>query len=48
MWGGLTEEERELIYARIDIAEYPRRRGEGAVAAAGEIAQAVEALAVTA
>ena len=48
VWGGLTEEEREIIYARIDIAEYPRRRGEGARLAADEIAQAVESLAVTA
>ena len=42
VWGGLTEEEREAIYARIDLAVYPRRRGEGARMAADEIAAAVQ------
>ncbi len=48
VWGGLTEEEREAIYARIDIAEYPRQRGQGAIAAAEEIDQALRPLAVIA
>jgi WhiB family redox-sensing transcriptional regulator len=43
VWGGLTEEDRERIYLRIAIASYPRRRGEGAVAAAEEIEAAVSA-----
>ena len=43
VWGGLTEEERERIYVRIALAQFPRQRGEGAVAAAEEIANAVSA-----
>ncbi len=43
VWGGLTEEERERIYVRIALAQFPRQRGEGAVAAADEIANAVSA-----
>ena len=38
-----TEEERERIYVRIALAQFPRQRGEGAVAAAEEIANAVSA-----
>ena len=44
VWGGLTEEDREAIYARIDLAEYPRRRGEGARMAAPEIDAAIRPL----
>jgi WhiB family transcriptional regulator, redox-sensing transcriptional regulator len=44
VWGGLTEEERERIYARIDLAEYPRQRGEGARMAAPEIDAAIRPL----
>jgi WhiB family redox-sensing transcriptional regulator len=41
VWGGLTEEDRERIYARIAISDYPRARGEGATMCAMEIAMAV-------
>ncbi|MGB2969394.1 MAG: WhiB family transcriptional regulator, partial [Candidatus Nanopelagicales bacterium] len=41
--GGLTAEERERIYVRIALAQFPRQRGEGALAAAPEIADAVSA-----
>ncbi len=41
VWGGLTEEERERIYVRIALAQFPRQRGDGARVAAGEIADAV-------
>jgi hypothetical protein len=41
VWGGLTEEDRERIYARIAIVDYPRQRGEGAQMCADEIARAV-------
>ncbi len=41
VWGGLSEDDRERIYSRLDIRKYPRGRGEGAQAAAAEIAQAV-------
>lgn len=41
IWGGLTEEEREDIYARLPIESYPTARGEGARAAAVEIAAAI-------
>jgi hypothetical protein len=44
VWGGLTEEDREAIYARIDLAEYPRARGEGARMAAPEIDAAIRPL----
>jgi WhiB family redox-sensing transcriptional regulator len=43
VWGGLTEEDRERIYSRIAIAEYPRARGAGAVACRDEIMDAVSA-----
>jgi WhiB family redox-sensing transcriptional regulator len=43
VWGGLTEEDRERIYARIAIADYPRSRGDGALMCADEIADAVSA-----
>jgi len=41
VWGGLSEEDREQIYARLDTRHYPRREGEGARAAAREIAEAI-------
>ena len=41
VWGGLTEEERERVYVRIALAQFPRQRGEGAVDAAAEISEAV-------
>lgn len=41
VWGGLTEEERERIYVRITLANFPRQRGEGARVAAPEIESAV-------
>lgn len=41
VWGGLTEDERADIFARIDLPNSPRERGAGARAAAIEIAQAV-------
>jgi hypothetical protein len=37
----MTEEERERVYLRIDLTDFPRQRGEGATAAADEIALAV-------
>ena len=37
----MTEEERERVYLRIEITNFPRQRGEGAAAAADEIARAV-------
>jgi len=30
VWGGLTEEERVVIYTRADAQNYPRERGTGA------------------
>ncbi len=41
VWGGLSEEERELIYARLDARHYPRARGEGIRAAEREINEAI-------
>lgn len=41
VWGGLSEDEREVIYARLDSRHYPRAQGEGIRAAAHEIAEAV-------
>ena len=41
VWGGLSEDEREQIYARIETRFYPRARGEGSRVAASEIAAAV-------
>jgi len=46
VWGGLTEEDRETIYARIPIAVYPRGRGEGAEQCADVIDEAVSARAL--
>lgn len=41
VWGGLSESEREVIFARLDSRHYPRAQGEGIRAAAREIAEAV-------
>lgn len=41
VWGGLSEDERDLIYARLDSHHYPRARGEGIRVAADEIAEAI-------
>ena len=41
VWGGLSEDEREVVYARLDSRHYPRAQGEGIRAAAQEIADAV-------
>lgn len=41
VWGGLSEEDREHIYARLDSRHYPRERGEGLRLAGVEIAEAV-------
>jgi WhiB family redox-sensing transcriptional regulator len=41
VWGGMSETERELIYARLDSRNYPRAQGEGLLAAADDIAAAV-------
>ena len=41
VWGGLTEEERERVYAKVAVAQFPRGRGEGARLAAEEITEAV-------
>lgn len=41
VWGGLSEEDREHIYARLDSRHYPRARGEGLRVARAEIAEAV-------
>lgn len=46
VWGGLTEEDREAIYRKLDSRNYPRARGEGLAAAEREIAQAVSATAL--
>ncbi|MBI1352527.1 MAG: WhiB family transcriptional regulator [Actinomycetales bacterium] len=41
VWGGLSEEEREHIYARLDSRHYPRSRGEGIKAAGDDFTEAV-------
>lgn len=40
-WGGLTEEERECIYRRLDSRRYPRGRGEGIQAGGSDIDSAI-------
>jgi len=42
VWGGLTEAEREDIYATIPLDEYPRSKGEGARKARLAIDRAIE------
>ena len=41
VWGGLTEEERECIYRRLDSRRYPRGRGEGIQAGGSDIDSAI-------
>ena len=41
VWGGLSEEEREAIYARVDSRHYPRHRGDGLRIAEHDIDAAV-------
>ena len=41
VWGGLTEEERECIYRRLDSRRYPRDRGEGIRAAGSDVDSAI-------
>ena len=41
VWGGLSEDDREHIYSRLDSRHYPRERGEGLRLAGEEIAAAV-------
>jgi len=41
VWGGLSEEEREVIYARLDSRHYPRAHGDGIRVAEREINEAV-------
>jgi len=41
VWGGLSEADREAIYAQIPLDEFPREPGEGARAAARAIARAI-------
>ena len=48
VWGGLTEGEREDIYATIPIETYPRKRGEGARLAVVAIERAIAPEAFTA
>jgi len=48
VWGGLTETEREAIYASIPIADYPRLEGEGARMASYAIERAMAPEAFTA
>lgn len=41
VWGGLSEEERELVYSRLDSRHYPRDKGSGLRNGSDVIAQAV-------
>ncbi len=41
VWGGLSEEDREHIYARLDSLHYPRGKGEGIQAACDDFTEAV-------
>jgi WhiB family redox-sensing transcriptional regulator len=41
VWGGLSEDDREHIYSRLDSRHYPRQKGEGLRVAGAEIAEAV-------
>lgn len=41
VWGGLSEEDRERIYARLDSRHYPRAKGDGLRVASREIDEAV-------
>lgn len=46
VWGGLSEEERELVYSRMDSRTYPREQGSGLRHARDVIDQAVSARAL--
>jgi WhiB family transcriptional regulator, redox-sensing transcriptional regulator len=41
VWGGLSEDDREHIYSRLDSRHYPRQRGEGLRVAGDDIEAAV-------
>ncbi len=41
VWGGLSEEDREHIYARLDSRHYPRGKGDGLRAAGRDYIEAV-------
>ena len=43
VWGGLSEEDRERIYRRLDSRHYPRRQGEGLRAGGRDINDALSA-----
>lgn len=43
VWGGLSEEDRERIYRRLDSRHFPRRRGEGLHAGGRDIDAALSA-----
>lgn len=46
VWGGLTEEDREHIYLRLDSRRYPRGRGEGLRLAGADVDRAISPLAL--
>ncbi|CAB4936567.1 unannotated protein [freshwater metagenome] len=48
VWGGLTEAEREAIYASIPVEQYPRLPGDGASAAKLAIERSMNPQAFTA
>lgn len=41
VWGGLSEEDRERIYARLDSRHYPRAKGDGLRAAGADLSSAI-------
>jgi WhiB family transcriptional regulator, redox-sensing transcriptional regulator len=41
VWGGLSEEDRERIYARLDSRHYPRAKGDGLRAAGSDLSAAI-------
>ena len=50
VWGGLSEEDRERIYRRLDSRHYPREKGDGLRAAGADVDTAISprALGITA
>lgn len=46
VWGGLTEEERERIYTRVDGRSHPRRRGDGLRVAGSDVDRAISSIAM--
>jgi WhiB family redox-sensing transcriptional regulator len=42
VWGGLTEEERRLIYRAIPLVDFPQARGEASAMCASEIDDAIQ------